>query len=84
MAYRDFNYLQRRTVLDKLLSKKAFEIATNSKHDGYKRGLASMVYKLFNQKWKRNGADTAIKTKGNGADTAIKIKTKPNNNDLMN
>lgn len=73
MAYRNFNYLQRRTVLDKVLSKKAFEIATNLKYDGYKRGLASMVYKLFDKKWKRNGADTAIKT-----------KTKPNNNDLMN
>ena len=50
MAYRDFNYLQRRTVLDKVLSKKAFEIATNLKYDGYKRGLASMVYKLFDKK----------------------------------
>ena len=29
---------------------KAFNIATNLKHDGYQRGLASMVYKFFEKK----------------------------------
>ena len=29
---------------------KAFDIAKYSKHDGYQRGLASMVYKFFNKK----------------------------------
>ena len=29
---------------------KAFKIASNPKHDGYQRGLASMVYKFFDKK----------------------------------
>ena len=29
---------------------KAFKIASNSKYDGYQRGLASMVYKFFDTK----------------------------------
>ena len=35
------------TVSDKILRAKAFNIAKNSKCDGYQRGLASMVYKFF-------------------------------------
>ena len=44
IAYGDFKYLTRRTVSDKLLHDKAFNIAKNPKYDGYKRGLALMVY----------------------------------------
>ena len=33
----------KRTVADKVLRDKAFNIAKNSKYDGYQRGLASMV-----------------------------------------
>ena len=29
---------------------KAFNIAKNSKYDGYKKGLASMAYKFFDKK----------------------------------
>ena len=29
---------------------KAYDIAINPKYDGYQRGLASMVYKLFDKK----------------------------------
>ena len=29
---------------------KVFNIAENLKHDGYQRGLASMVYKFFDKK----------------------------------
>ena len=29
---------------------KAFNIAKNLKYDGYQRGLASMVYKIFDKK----------------------------------
>ena len=29
---------------------RAYEIAINSKYDGYQRGLASLVYKLFDKK----------------------------------
>ena len=32
------------------LRHKAFNIAKNPKYDGYQRGLASMVYKLFDKK----------------------------------
>ena len=47
MAYEDFKDLARRTNFDKILRDKAFNIAKNPKHDGYQRGLASMVYKFF-------------------------------------
>ena len=47
MAYGDFKDIKRRTASDKILRDKAFNIAKNPKYDGYQRGLASMVYKLF-------------------------------------
>ena len=50
MAYGDFKKLARRTASDKTLRDKAFNIAKNPKHDGYQRGLASMVYKFFDKK----------------------------------
>ena len=40
------NDLNRRTASDKVLRDKAFNIGKNPKHDGYQRGLASMVYKV--------------------------------------
>ena len=49
MVYGDFKDLARRTASDKVLRDKAFNIAKNSKYDGYQRGLASMVYKCFNK-----------------------------------
>ena len=42
--------LTKRTVLDKLLRDKAFDIVKNPKYDGYQRGLASMVYYFFDKK----------------------------------
>ena len=50
MAYGDFKHLTRRTVSDKILRDKAFNIAKNPKCDGYQRGLTSMVYKFFDKK----------------------------------
>ena len=50
MAYGGFKDLARRTASDKLLRDKAFNIAKNPKHDGYQRGLDSMVYNFFNKK----------------------------------
>ena len=44
MAYGKYKDLERRTQSDKVLKDKAFEIANNSKYDGYQRGLASIVY----------------------------------------
>ena len=50
MAYRDFKDLTRRTSADKVLSDKAFNIATNPKYDGYQHTLASMFYTFFEKK----------------------------------
>ena len=50
MAYGDFKDLTKRTTSDKILCDKAFNIAKNPKYDGYKRSLASMVYKFFDKK----------------------------------
>ena len=40
MAYGDFKDLKRETASDNVLRDKAFNIAKNSKYDGYQRGLA--------------------------------------------
>ena len=50
MAYSDFKDLTRRTISDKILCDKPFNIAKNSKYDGYQRGVTSIVYKFFNKK----------------------------------
>ena len=52
MAYGKYKDLERRTQSDKVLKDKAFEIANNPKINGYERGLASMVCKLFDKKAK--------------------------------
>ena len=46
MAYGDFKNLIRRTTSDKTLPDKDFNI-DNPKHDGYPRGLVSVVYKFL-------------------------------------
>ena len=50
MAYEDFRDLTRRTAFDKTLRDKAFNIAKNTKYDGYQRGIASLVYQFFGKK----------------------------------
>ena len=50
MAYGGFKDLARRTASDRILRDKAFNIAKNTKYDGYQRGLASMVYTFFDKK----------------------------------
>ena len=47
MAYGDFKILNRRTLADKVLHDKAFNIAKDTKYDGHQRGLASEVFKFF-------------------------------------
>ena len=49
-VYADHKDLINRTEADKFLRDKAYDIASNPKYDGYQRGLASMVYKLFDKK----------------------------------
>ena len=47
MAYGKSKDLIKRTQSDKVLKDKAFKIVSNTKYDGYQRGLASMVYKFL-------------------------------------
>ena len=54
-AYSDSKDLTKTTVADKILKNKAFDIAIDPKHDGYQRGLASMVYKFFDSKVSTSG-----------------------------
>ena len=55
-AYSDSKNLTKRTVADKILKNKAFDIAKDLKCDGYQRGLASMAYKFFDSKVSGSGA----------------------------
>ena len=55
-AYSDSKDLTKRTVADKILKNKAFDIAKDPKFDAYQGGLASMVYKFFDSKVSESGA----------------------------
>ena len=55
IAFGDFKDLNRRTSTDKVLRDKAFYIAKNQKYDGYQRGLASVVYKVFDNETSGSG-----------------------------
>ena len=50
MAYSTYKYLPRKTASDKVLHNKTFAIASNTKNDGYQRGLVSLIYNFFWQK----------------------------------
>ena len=62
-AYSDSKNLTKRTIADKILRDKAFNIAKDTKYDGYQRGLASMVYKFFDSKVEGSGAKHVNNTK---------------------
>ena len=47
-AYSDSKNLSKRTVADKILRNRAYEIANSLKYNSYEISLASMVYKFFN------------------------------------
>ena len=49
--------LTKRTQSDKVLRDKAFRTASDPKHDGYQRGLTSMVRKFFDKKSSGSGVD---------------------------
>ena len=55
-AYSESKDLTKRTIADKNLKNRAFDIAKDPKYDGYQRGLASMVYKFFDSKISGSGA----------------------------
>ena len=48
-AYSDNKDLAKRTISDRILKDRAYEIARNRGYDGYQRALASMVYKFFDK-----------------------------------
>ena len=50
MACGDFKDLVIITASDKILLDKAFNIAKNTKYNGYQSGIISMVYKFFDKK----------------------------------
>ena len=60
LAYVDFKDLSRTTVSNKVLHDKAFNIAKNSKYDGYQCEIASVVYKCFNKKSSGSGVKSEI------------------------
>ena len=62
-AYADHKDLINRTKSDKVLRDKAYNIASNPEYDGYQRGLASMVYKFFDEKSMGSGfaRDSSLK-----------------------
>ena len=49
MVMGDFKKLNRRTVADKVLRDKTFNIAKNPKYDGYQCRITSMTFKFFNK-----------------------------------
>ena len=50
--------LTKRTLLDKVSRNKAFEIESNSKYDGYQRGITSMEYNFFDKISRGSGVAT--------------------------
>ena len=54
-AYSNSKDLTKRTVPDKILKNRAFNIAKDQKYDGRQRGLASIVYKFFESKVSGSG-----------------------------
>ena len=57
MAYGKLKDLAKRTQSEKFLRDKSFQIASDPKHDGYQRGLASMVYNFFDKKCSGSDVD---------------------------
>ena len=65
MTYRDFKDLAKRAASDEVLRDKAFNFAKNPKCNEYQKGLASMVYKLFDKNSLGSGDNNEIKQKMN-------------------
>ena len=73
-AYADHKDLINRTEANKVLRDKAYDIASNPKYDGYQRGLASMVYKIFD---KKSTADPSSLERTGSGFKKLKNTTKP-------
>ena len=61
-AYVDNKDLINRTQADEVLRDNAYNIASNPEYDAYQRGLASMVYKFFDEKTMGSGIDENSKS----------------------
>ena len=61
IAYGGFKDLKRRKASDKVLIDKAFNIAKNTKYNGYQSELDSIVYKYFDKKSKGSGVTIEVK-----------------------
>ena len=59
-ACTDSKDLTKRTVGDKILKNKAFNIAKDPKYDGHQRGLGSMLYKYFDKKSEGRDVNTKL------------------------
>ena len=77
-TYSDSKNLTKRTIAGKILRDKAFNIAKDTKYDGYQRGSGSMVYKFFDSKV----ASSDKKSKGSGAKNVNNTKLTPQNQQL--
>ena len=55
MVYGKPKDLAKRTHSDKVLREKTFKIVSDPKYNGYQRGLASMIYKIFDKKSSGSG-----------------------------
>ena len=60
MAYGDFKDLKSRTDSNKVLRDKAFNIAKNSKYDGYQSGIPSIGYDFFAEKSTGSGVNIPL------------------------
>ena len=74
-AYSDSKDLIKRTQSDKILRDKAFNIVKNLKYDRYQRGLASMVYKVFD---KRSSLFKNKSSRGSGINKENSVNYSPN------
>ena len=55
ITYAKYKDLIKKTQSDKVLRVKVFKIPDNPKYDGYQRGLASVAFKIFDEKSKGSG-----------------------------
>ena len=72
MALEDFKVLPRRTASDRVLHNKVY-IAKNPNCDRYQSGLASMVYKFFDEKLSGGTVNTDNICNADIADMQLKV-----------
>ena len=78
MTYGKFKDLAKTTQSDKVLRERVFKVAKNPKYDGYQRGIASVVYKFFDEKSTVSGIKNDIKQNKQLANEKNQKKTKEN------